>query len=261
MPTIEFTDRSAAARSRAATGALARAAAAAARAPSVAVGQPWRWRITGDVAELRADRTGQPDVGDPDGRLATISCGEALHHARTALAGLGVTVDVARLPEPSDLDLLARLRVTGTGDAQPDAVRRHRAIALRHTDRHTVPDEPVLTRALHLLSTAAECEGAHLRVLYPSDGTACVAVLLADADTPAAWLAAGEALSAVVVTATVEGLVVSPMTHPGDVPAARALLGDLRAGNRYPMLALHIGVAGWPNALDNAVEEAPCRSC
>jgi hypothetical protein len=58
--------------------------------------------------ELYADRHRQLDVVDPDGRLLLISCGIALHHARTALAAAGWTATVDLLPDPSLPDLLAR---------------------------------------------------------------------------------------------------------------------------------------------------------
>jgi hypothetical protein len=49
---------------------------------------------------------------DPDGRLATLSCGAAPHHARTALAAQGWHADVLRLPDPTDPSHLTRTRVT-----------------------------------------------------------------------------------------------------------------------------------------------------
>ncbi|MER6596672.1 nitroreductase, partial [Micromonospora purpureochromogenes] len=82
-------------------------------APSVFNTQPWRWRVTRQALELRADPTRQLATTDPDGRLLTLSCGAALHHARVALAGEGWAVTVERLPDPADPGLLARVRATG----------------------------------------------------------------------------------------------------------------------------------------------------
>jgi hypothetical protein len=184
MGTIEFADRSAATRTPQAadvTRALTRAAMAARRAPSIFNSQPWRWRIAGDAAELRADRQRQLSVVDPDGRLLTVSCGAALHHARVALAGEGSAAMVSRMPEPTDPDLMARVRFTGTRAAAPAAIRAQQAIALRRTDRRPFADAAVPVDAIDELRVAAEREGAHLHVLRPDD-----AVVLAVAATRAA---------------------------------------------------------------------------
>ena len=68
---------------------LTAAAAAAGYAPSILNTQPWRWRLGPGRLELFAERARQLTVSDPQGRLLTISCGAALHHARTALAAAG----------------------------------------------------------------------------------------------------------------------------------------------------------------------------
>lgn len=315
MPTIEFTDRGAA-RSRPTTGVLARAAVAARQAPSIFNSQPWRWRIGEDLAELRADRTRQLRSVDPDGRLLLLSCGVALDHALTALAGAGVQVAVDRLPDSADPDLVARLRVVGLATATPEAVRRQQAIALRRTDRRPVADVEVPEPVLRRLRQAAEGHRAHLHVLLAGDvvtlsvavsraaglelddpdyraelaawtsrpaqardgvpaGTvarpgprrvplrdftlggplpyspdevadryARYALLLTDEESPAGWLAAGEALSAVLLTATLDRLAVSPISDVVEVPAARQLLRDLLGGVGYPALALRFGVPG-----------------
>ncbi|MEU4749761.1 nitroreductase, partial [Micromonospora tulbaghiae] len=46
-------------------------------APSVFNTQPWRWRVTTDALELRADPDRQLAHTDPDGRLLMLSCGAA----------------------------------------------------------------------------------------------------------------------------------------------------------------------------------------
>lgn len=314
MVMIQFTEPRAARQQRPATRALAQAAVAAGRAPSIFNSQPWRWCIADDVAQLRADRERQLNTVDPDGRLLTISCGAALHHARTALAGAGFVAHVDRLPDPCDPDLLARIRVADAGEPQRAEVRLQLAMALRHTDRRPFADVEVPPAAARRLTAAAEGEGAHLRVLRPEEvvtlaaaavraaetelmdpryrselsawtgrpaGTrdgippdtaahpeprpvplrnldpgglpdvathdlvdryACYAVLYTDTDAPVDWLAAGEALSAVLLTATDERLAASPISDVVEVPAARQLLRDLLGGAGYPMVALRVGV-------------------
>jgi hypothetical protein len=313
MATIELPGRSAADRATPAARALTRAAIAAGAAPSVFNTQPWRWRVIDDVVELRADRTRQLATTDPDGRLLTLSCGAALHHLRTALDGAGRAYEVVRWPDPAEPDLLARIQLTRRVPADPQAVRRQQAIALRRTDRRPFADVEVPDAAVAQLREAAATEGGHLHLLgadetitlaavadqaaaiefadpryraelatwtdrsaddadgvpadtaadrtprtvrardfapgapgsrsaAPADRYARYAVLFTDTDSPGAWLTAGEALSAVLITATMARLAVSPMSDVVEVPAARQRLRELLGGTGYPALALRIGV-------------------
>src|SRR3954469_25979696 len=97
------------------TAVLADAAQASLLAPSVFNTQPWRWRIAGDTMELSADPERRLDVTDPEGRLLLLSCGTALHHARTALAGAGWSATVERISDEAHPQLLARIRLGAAG--------------------------------------------------------------------------------------------------------------------------------------------------
>ncbi|MGY0236777.1 Acg family FMN-binding oxidoreductase [Longispora urticae] len=76
------------------------------------------------------------------------------------------------------------------------------------------------------------------------------ALLFTDADTPADWLTAGEAMSAVLLTAVCAGLSASPMSDVTEVAAVRE---DLRhrmlSGLGWPVLALRFGVVERPGAV------------
>ncbi|MGR6318144.1 nitroreductase [Micromonospora soli] len=145
--------------------ALAEAAAMAGRAPSVHNTQPWRWTVLPDALELRMARDRQLSAMDPEGRLLTVSCGAALHHARVALAAEGWTPVVERLPDPTQPDLLARLTGLKHAGADPDAMHLVQCIQVRHTDRRPVSDEPISDAALDEISQAAMREGVNLQVL------------------------------------------------------------------------------------------------
>jgi hypothetical protein len=254
MATIEFAERGATTRTDPATYALTRAALATRGSPLLLASQPCRWRIAGGTAELRADRNHRSGPVDRDARLLMLSCGAALHQVRTALAGTGVFAEVACLPEPADAGLLARIRVTGYGQPVPAAVRAQQAMALRCTDGSPVANVEVPAGALAELRAAAEGEGARLALLghdhraileaaaEPIDQFTRYAVLFADADTPLSWLCAGEALSAVVLAATMRRLAISPMIDGVDRPAARRRLRELLGGSGYPMLVLRVAV-------------------
>lgn len=71
-------------------------------------------------------------------------------------------------------------------------------------------------------------------------------VVATDGDEPADWLAAGEAVSAVWLTATARGLAASPMSDVIEIPGARALLRSLVHPPGQPHLVLRVGVDAGP---------------
>jgi hypothetical protein len=97
------------------------AVVAAGLAPSAHDSQPWRWQVTGGNLDLFAAHQRMSRFPDPDGRLATISCGAALHHARLTLAARGWSVTVIRRPVTGDSTHLARLIIGGKAPVDPDA--------------------------------------------------------------------------------------------------------------------------------------------
>jgi len=146
-------------------GGLAMAALTAGFAPSVHNTQPWRWRVAGATLELWAVRERQLAMTDPIGRLLTLSCGAALHHARIALAAEGWQVTVKRLPDPARPDRLAQLTVAQPIEMTQAAVRLLQTARVRHTDRRPVSDTPADPAAIDELRQVADREGAHLHVL------------------------------------------------------------------------------------------------
>lgn len=148
--------------------ALRECAEAALAAPSIFNTQPWCWQIRGGVLRLWADHGRRLLVADPDGRMLTISCGVALHHARVALAAAGHEALVQRLPEPDESDLLADIRITGTRVPTADDLGLREAIRLRRTDRRAfhagLPADAAAT-----LVDAVESQGAHLHLIRPSE--------------------------------------------------------------------------------------------
>ncbi len=146
---------------------LANAAVAAGYAPSIHDTQPWRWRVGSDTLDLYLYRSRVLAVADPDARLATLSCGAALHHARTVLAAEGWRVTIARMPDAADQDHLANLRVYAPAPADPQAVRHVRTIPLRHTNRRPVVGPPVGPEDLNAITAAVRAEAAWLHMLRP----------------------------------------------------------------------------------------------
>ncbi|MGW0434803.1 Acg family FMN-binding oxidoreductase [Micromonospora sp. NPDC003197] len=151
--------------SRSVTAALTEAARAAGYAPSVHNTQPWRWRVLPERLELYAVRSRQLATTDPEGRLLAISCGTALHHVRVALAALGWAVDVDRLPDPADPDLLARVIPIEPTGRPTDSAELLACLRARRTDRRPVSDEAAPTDALRTIAKAASAEGTQAQLL------------------------------------------------------------------------------------------------
>jgi len=294
---------------------LRKAAEEAGRAPSILNTQPWRWHVRDGVLELFADPTRQVASIDPQGRLLTLSCGAALHHARVALVAGGHEPAVDRYPDPDSPGLLAQVRVGGVHSVRPEDVGNRRSMRQRRTDRRPfAATVPVPGDAMAALHAAAEAEHAWLHSIGPDQVTfltmavegaqimeakdehyledlrawtrrsrragegvppetivapaprpvplrdfapngetllhpgfgedrfAEYLVLATDDDGPADWLQAGEATSAVWITATGRGLAVSPISEVVEEPDARALLRSLLHRRGHPQLVLRIGV-------------------
>ena len=152
---------------RAVIQALVGAASVAGYAPSIHNTQPWRWRVGGTRLDLFADRARALAVTDPDARLATLSCGAALQHARIALAAQGWRAVVTRIPDRTEPDHLAQLRVVGRAPVELQAVRRTHTIRQRHTDRRPVTGPPVGSDDLRAIVGAVQAEGGWLHILRP----------------------------------------------------------------------------------------------
>jgi nitroreductase len=176
---------------RALAGALAEAAATAGHAPSVHNTQPWQWRVHPDRLDLLAARERQLTAIDPRSRLLLLSCGAALHHARSAIAAEGWAVDVHRLPDPQEPDLLASIVPTGRTPVTPEAMRLVQAMQVRHTDRRPVADQAVPAEALQsIVAAATECARVQLLdrnqvIALASAATRAAAAEAADPDIAA----------------------------------------------------------------------------
>jgi iron-sulfur cluster repair protein YtfE (RIC family) len=154
----------------------------AVQAPSSHNSQPWRFRVTGDSAELLADRSRALPVVDPDDRELVMSCGAALFTLRTAIRHHGYEDDVEPFPDDADPDLLARIRL-----GEPRTPTRAEkllfwAISARHTNRNAFEARPVPEQLLAELRQAAETEGARLRVLEQEEQRLQLADLVVEGD-------------------------------------------------------------------------------
>jgi hypothetical protein len=154
---------------RAVTAALAMAVTAAGLAPTIHQSRPWRWHMTGAALDLLLEPGRPLDVADPDARLATLSCGAALHHARVSLAAQGWRATATRMPDPVRPQHLARLQVDSPAPMPVEelTVRRGQTIGLRHADRRPLSGRRIGPDELTAIITAVHAEGSLLHVLYP----------------------------------------------------------------------------------------------
>jgi hypothetical protein len=249
---------------RTAAEALLEAARTAGYAPSIQNTQPWRWRITGDTVDLHLVRSRIPATADPDGRLATLSGGAALHHARVTMAARGWQITVTRMLQGGDRDLLARLHVHHKAPIDRTSAMLLRTILSRYNYRRAVPGTPLAPEALTAITAAIEAQGGRLQTLRPDqilelatggdqghrsdlpitarrDEAAVFVVLHGSADEPLNWLRAGEALSAGWLTATGRGVAVLPHIAPIGAIATRQALRAMIAGAGHPYLVLRLG--------------------
>jgi nitroreductase len=148
---------------------LTEAVAAAGHAPSIHNSQPWRWHLSGQRLDLHLESSRLLDVTDPAARLATVSCGASLHHARVSLAAQGWRASVTRIPAPVHPGHLARLEIDGPAPAPVDplTLRRAQTIGVRHTDRTPLTGPPIGPEQIATIITAVEAEGTWLHVLSP----------------------------------------------------------------------------------------------
>jgi hypothetical protein len=138
--------------------------ATAARAPSVHNTQPWRFHVSKRSVELWCDPERKLRT-DPLGRQMLISCGAALFGLRLAVRSLGYQPVVERLPDRSQLRLLARVRI---GAAAPmNALERQllAAVPHRHTHRGPFAAGPLPAGLLAGLQNDALTEGATLALV------------------------------------------------------------------------------------------------
>ena len=150
-------------------------------APSAHNSQPWRFALIPDGVEVYADRTRSLPVADPYDRELTISCGAVTGYLDVAARGHGIDTRVEVLPEPTDPDLLARVRGVGPREPTSDERALYAATQRRRTARQPFAPTPVDPDAVTALVATAETAGVHCTIVHPADRRA-LADLVAEAD-------------------------------------------------------------------------------
>lgn len=151
-------------------------------APSSHNTQPWLFRINDRELELYADRARALRVCDPQDRELVISCGCALFFLRVAMEHFGCFGSITTLPDPSDPDLLARLKLGEHGSPNVEDNLLLAAIPRRRTNRQPFEERPLPEALLSALQSAAQRERARLEIIRDEDTRYAIADLVAEGD-------------------------------------------------------------------------------
>lgn len=140
----------------------------ACRAPSVHNSQPWR--LVAQDGELRVFLAPHrvPHATDVGGREGVISCGALIDHLRVAAAAAGWRADIARFPNPNDLEHLATIGFHHSGFVGAADRARADAILQRRTDRLPFAAPASWAFLEPVLQTTVDTDKATLRVLSES---------------------------------------------------------------------------------------------
>jgi hypothetical protein len=230
------------------------------------------------IEVIRFPEPGQPDLlarirvtGRREPAQGDVRLGVAISRRRTDRRGFGDT--------PVPAEAIARLRaVTEANGAYLHVVRKDQmpmlAVATAHAAASELADSayreelgrwtnrppwsgdgvPATTavrqvpRRVPVRDFAVGAEPG-LEVGAGRDRGATYAVLFGATDEPAGWLRGGEALSALLLTAVVDGLAAAPMSDPIEMAWPRRLMRDLLAGLGEPYVVVRVGVGADPDDL------------
>ncbi|MFD4183354.1 Acg family FMN-binding oxidoreductase [Rhodococcus sp. NPDC058514] len=177
---------------------------------------------------------------------------------RDAAAGFGVALTV--LPPEARPTLAAATDVSS-------AARHYNAdyqAELHWWAGHSLPTEGIPPDSL---ATAGESAHVPIGRAFPRPGReeseprltvdeSTVLMLGTDADSPADWTRCGQALSAILLEATVRGVATCPLTHLTEIERSRSMIAELAPRAGLPQVLLRAGSATDPTPM----RETPRRS-
>ena len=119
---------------------------------------------------------------DPDDRELVISCGAALGHLEVAARHFGREPIVERLPDPSQPDLLARIRLGAAHAPTSDDTRLFPAIMQRRTTREIFSPIPVPAPLVADIEAIGRAEGIAVHAVAERARRDRIAALVAEGD-------------------------------------------------------------------------------
>jgi hypothetical protein len=235
--------------------------------------EPWVRLVEPNIVEVHADVGPEQWLADPSGRARFLSVGTALFSLRLAIRRSGLEAAVRTLPDagvcatlvatvalaPGGLatqeesELFAaierpargwRLRVHRL--SRPDRDRLERAASVEHADLRLLSRPETNALRARIAAEQRELAGGGRATPARRRGPV-VGVLVTGADGPVAWLAAGQALERVLLTAASCGLAAAPLYQPIEVHDMLAE-ADWWPGEGTPQVLVEFGPGRYPKA-------------
>jgi nitroreductase len=141
---------------------------AAIAAPSIHNTQPWLFRPHDERIDVFVDRRRRLAATDPDGREMYVSVGAAVLNLRIAMLAGGHRPLVRLLPDPTQSDLAATVKIEPAVPATPQVRALAEAIPRRQTNRRPFGSTPIAQPILDDLAAAARAEGGALATTDPA---------------------------------------------------------------------------------------------
>ena len=192
-------------------------------------------RLMRTMAARRTDR--RPLLDDP-------LLPDAVAALRSSAVAYGAGLDV--LDRDQVIALAVAIERAQIDEIDDDGVRAelHRWTAGDHPAGTGVPLSAIPQRPLQTTVPSRDFgQSGALPVSAGHDACAQYAILYGVNDDPRAWLEAGEACSALWLTATEWTIAVLPLSAAVETPAARHALRRILGGIGYPYLAFRLGIA------------------
>ena len=150
-------------------------------APSRFNSQPWLYTIDKDTIKLYADRRRALYAVDPFDRELILACGASLFHLQLAMHYFGYGEETSLLPEGTENDLLATIRLGGQHSVSEEESVLFHAMPQRRTNRFAFEDRSLNDKLIKDLELCARAEGAWMHCVHDYDKKLEIAQLIIEA--------------------------------------------------------------------------------
>ena len=243
---------------------------AAVLAPSMHNRQPWRFEVGSRTVRVYRDLDRWLRAEDPRQTALYVSLGAVVLNLRVAAAELGYLAHVSLLPDPHDDDHVATLTLAAGLGYDMELRPLFPYLRRRRTNRMPFGDRPVPDWVLRDLEATARWEHAVLQVVRDParvrlllgiaaegssnelfDPNPLLALLAVHRDDRVGWLAAGQALERVLLSAARWGLSASFLNQALDGEQLCRLADEPGQAVLHPQMLLRLGYVRQPGAVSS----------